>query len=309
MAFRWLNGGVTNEVYTPMTLPPKKKGMARYGVIGSPIAHSLSPVMQLAGWEKLGVQAEYFRIEIPAGGLEGAVPQLLRAGLDGWNCTLPHKGEMFRFSEVRSPSALQAQSVNTVQVVQGKIHGSSTDAEGWSRAMREIWPDSIPPKRTLLLGCGGVGQTIARFLASIGCTTLTLINRDSQRAEKLHGELTQLGGNRFPLRVLDWNMPNVKLALSESDLLIQATSLGLQDEDPLPIPIELLNPPLQVYDTIYRKGETSLVRVARQRGCQAEDGLGMLLHQGALSLELWSGQPAPLSTMRQALYQAAGRDL
>ena len=280
----------------------------RYGVIGSPVAHSLSPVMQLAGWSELGVQAEYFRIEIPAGGLESAVPLLLQTGLDGWNCTLPHKGEMFRLSEVHSPSALQAQSVNTVQVVQGKIHGSSTDAEGWSRAMREIWPNSLPPKRTLLLGCGGVGQTITRFLPSIGCSSLTLINRDPQRAEKLHHELTPLVGNRFPIHVLDWNMPNMTRALSETDLLIQATSLGLKEEDPLPVPKELLHPPLRVYDTIYRKGETLLVRVARERGCEAEDGLGMLLHQGALSLEIWSGKPAPLTTMRQALYQAAGRE-
>ena len=97
-------------------------------------------------------------------------------------------------------------------------------------------------------------------------------------------------------------------ALSETDLLIQATSLGLKEEDPLPVPKELLHPPLRVYDTIYRKGETLLVRVARERGCEAEDGLGMLLHQGALSLEIWSGKPAPLTTMRQALCQAAGRE-
>jgi len=308
-AFRWLNGGMTPEVFTPTTLPPHQPGKLRYGVIGSPVAHSLSPPMHLAAWQSLSIPAEYFRIEVPAGELEKALPQLLQAGLAGWNCTLPHKTEMFRLSQVRDSSAVQAQSVNTVHIVEGRIHGSSTDAAGWARAMCEVWPNSLPPGRTLLLGCGGVGQSIARSLVPTGCTSLTLVNRDPLRAQELLRELTPLVAGRFPIRQIDWNLPDLEKSLAEADLLIHGTSLGLKKEDPLPVPEKFLKPPLRVYDTIYRTDSTLLVQAARQRGCQAEDGLGMLLHQGALSFEIWSKKTAPLNKMRQALSQAAGRAL
>ena len=308
-AFRWLNGGVTPEVFTPATLPPPQKGKLRFGVIGSPISHSLSPLLHLAAWQSLKIPAEYFRIEVPTGALERSLPQLLQSGLVGWNCTLPHKMEMFRLAQVRDPSAVQAQSVNTVHLVEGRIHGFSTDAEGWARAIREVWPGSLPPARTLLLGCGGVGQSIARSLVPIGCTSLTLTNRDPRRSQELLRELTPLVDGRFPIRQLDWDPETIGKALAETDLLIHGTSLGLDKADPLPVPEEHLNPPLRVYDTIYRKDFTPLVRTARTRGCPAEDGLGMLLHQGALSFEIWSKKPAPLQVMRQALFGAAGRPL
>jgi shikimate dehydrogenase len=265
--------------------------------------------MHLAAWQSLSIAAEYFRIEVPVGELEKALPQLLQAGLAGWNCTLPHKTEMFRLSQVRDSSAIQAQSVNTVHIVEGRIYGSSTDAAGWARAMCEVWPNSLPPGRTLLLGCGGVGQSIARFLVPTGCTSLTLVNRDPLRAQELLRELTPLVAGRFPIRQIEWDLPALEKALTQTDLLIHGTSLGLKKEDPLPVPEKFLKAPLRVYDTIYKTDSTPLVRAARQRGCQAEDGLGMLLHQGALSFEIWSKKPAPLNEMRQALFQAAGRAL
>jgi shikimate dehydrogenase len=134
-----------------------------------------------------------------------------------------------------------------------------------------------------------------------------LVNRDPLRAQELLRELTPLVAGRFPIRQIDWHLPDLKKALAQTDLLIHGTSLGLTKEDPLPVPEKFLNPPLRVYDTIYRTDWTPLVRTARQRGCQAEDGLGMLLHQGALSFEIWSKKTAPLNAMRQALFQAAGR--
>jgi shikimate dehydrogenase len=265
--------------------------------------------MQLAGWQALGIPAEYFRIEIPAGELEMAVPQLIQAGLSGWNCTLPHKGEMFRLSQIKDSSALEAESVNTVQILKGKVHGSSTDAAGWARAISEVWPNSLPPRRVLLLGCGGVGQSIARFLARTGCDSLTLVNRDPLRAQRLLRELTPLVAGRFPIRQMDWDLSALREALKETDLLLHGTSLGLKEKDPSPIPEEHLNPPMRIYDTLYRKVLPPLVQAGRKRGCLAVDGLGMLLYQGALSLELWSKKPAPIQAMRTALEQFAGRNL
>lgn len=265
--------------------------------------------MHEAAWAKLDTPAEYFRIEIPLGQLEKAVPLLVQAGLNGWNCTLPHKIEMFRLTQVHDPTALQAESVNTVQIVDGKIHGWSTDAGGWSRAMSEAWPHSVPPGRTLILGCGGVGQSIARHLAHIGCQSLTLVNRDPKRAQILLHQITPLVASRFPLQQVNWNPSSIQKALSETDLLVHGTTLGMKSDDPLPISKEWMNPPLRVYDTLYKKDFTPLVQAARERGCHAEDGLAMLLHQGALSFAIWAKKPAPLDSMRTALNLVTGRNL
>jgi shikimate dehydrogenase len=216
---------------------------------------------------------------------------------------------MFRLAQVHDPTALQAKSVNTVQIVDGKIHGWSTDAGGWSRAMNEAWPRSVPPGRTLILGCGGVGQSIARHLAQTGCQSLTLVNRDPKKAQTLLRELTPMVAGQFSLRQVEWSPSSLQKALQETDLLIHGTTLGMKSDDSLPISKEWMTPPLRIYDTLYRKDFTPLVQAARERGCLAEDGLAMLLHQGALSLEIWSKKPAPLDSMRTALKLVTGRNL
>jgi shikimate dehydrogenase len=108
---------------------------------------------------------------------------------------------------------------------------------------------------------------------------------------------------------MDWDLSALLKTLKETDLLLHGTSLGLKETDPSSIPEEYLNPPMRIYDTLYRKDLTPLVQAGRKRGCLAIDGLGMLLHQGALSFELWSNKPAPLQPMRAALEQVAGRNL
>jgi len=308
-AFRWLNRHMPSEVFTPGTLPPAQPGKIRYGVIGSPIAHSLSPPMQIAGFTSLGMPAEYFRIDVPAGTLHRAIPLFLQAGLSGWNCTLPHKREMFNLVAMKDSSALNAQSVNTVRVEKGQLHGFSTDAAGWETALQETWQLATDKLRVLILGCGGVGQTLARHLTQSGCAALTLTNREPKRATELLRELQSLGTGRFPIETIPWELSALQTALSKTDLLVQATSLGMKDDDSLPFPFEPLHPPLRIYDTIYRKDLTPLVRAARQRGCLAIDGLGMLLHQGTLSFEIWTGQKAPRAAMQAALEQAAGRKI
>jgi len=134
------------------------------------------------------------------------------------------------------------------------------------------------------------------------------MNRDPRRAEQLNLELKPIVDGRFPLSFLPWTDANLEITLKKTDLIVQATSLGLRETDPLPIPAHFLNAKLKVYDTIYRKGFTPLVRAARERGCSAEDGLAMLLQQGILSWEIWTGKTAPKVAMRHALWQAAERE-
>jgi shikimate dehydrogenase len=264
--------------------------------------------MQMAGFQAAGLDAEYFRIEIPKDDLTKAIPRLLDGGFLGWNCTLPHKTEMFRIATPKDPSAIEAQSVNTIRVEGSQLHGFSTDAGGWEAAIQETWAVPLNHLHILILGCGGVGQSIARRIARVGCGSLTLINRDPRRAEQLNLELKSIEGGRFPLSFLPWNDANLEITLQKTELVVQATSLGLRETDPLPIPAHFLDAKLKIYDTIYRKGFTPLIRAARERGCSAEDGLTMLLHQGILSWEIWTGKKAPKAAMRQALWQAAERE-
>ena len=305
--FRWLNQGMKPEVFTPQTFPPASPGTKRYGVLGFPVAHSLSPAMQEAGFRALGIAAEYFRVEVGSADLAAALPLLRQAGFQGWNCTLPHKEAMFALCTETDASAKEAGSANTVMVSEGNLRGFSTDADGWEDAVAEAWKLDLPAQRILILGCGGVGRTLAIRLAKKECRTLILSNRHQAKAEELAEKLRGL--SRTPISTVPWGTPELSKAVQKSDLLIHATALGLGSNDPLPISEKCLHAGLKIYDTVYRKDYTPLVRQAREHGCEALDGLGMLLHQGARSLQIWTGQPAPLPEMRSALEKAAGRTL
>lgn len=305
--FRWLNGVVKPGTFTPDSLPPLPAGRSRYGVLGQPVTHSLSPPMQEAGFSALGLDAEYLRVEVQAENLSTTVPRLLQAGFRGWNCTLPHKNTMFTLVDHVDPTAAEAKSVNTVRVEKGKLHGFSTDAMGWRAAVEEAWTIDLNKSRILILGCGGVGQTLARHLAKIGCRSLALVNREPTKARKLAEELGPVVAGRMAIHPVAWQSQDFTRALRETDLLVQGTSLGLREDDPLPMDPSLLPRGAKIYDTVYRKDLTPLVRKARTLSLHAEDGLGMLLHQGALSFSIWTGQPAPIEKMRQALHRAAGR--
>lgn len=304
---RWLNQRVKPEVYTPSSLPPPEAGRKRYGVLGSPVAHSLSPSMQEAGFRALGIPAEYLRVEIPAGDLKEALPGLQKSGFAGWNCTLPHKEAMFALCPETDDAARESGTVNTVVVSEKGVRGHSTDADGWEDAVAEAWQMDLSSQRVLLFGCGGVGRTLAFRLVRRGCRHLRLANRTPSKATQLADKL--LSSKKVPVSVVPWSPPELYQAVQDSDLLIQATPLGLSANDPLPVPESGLHPGLRIYDTVYHRDWTPLVRAARARHLPALDGLGMLLHQGARALSIWSGRPAPIAEMRAALEKAAGRPI
>ena len=304
---RWLNQSMKPAVHTPASLPPPEPGRKRYGVLGSPVTHSLSPVMQEAGFRALGIPAEYLRVEIPAGDLEKALPQLHRAGFQGWNCTLPHKETMFAICPETDETARESGTVNTVVVSSKGLRGYSTDADGLEDAVAEAWKLDLRHQRVLLLGCGGVGRTLAFRLAKRGCHQLRLSNRTPAKAAQLADKLKPL--TTGTISMIPWKMPELSQAVQDSDLLIQATPLGLAPQDSLPVPEDCLHPRLRIYDTVYHRNFTPLVRAARARHLPALDGLGMLLHQGARAISLWTERPAPVAEMRAALEKAAGRPI
>ena len=263
--------------------------------------------MQEAAFQALGIDAEYLRVEIPGGNLPDAIPQLRKAGFLGWNCTLPHKEAMFSLCYETDAAAREASSVNTVVVSEKGLKGHSTDADGWEDAVKEAWKLDFRTQQILILGCGGVGRTLAARVAGQGCRALILCNRSPEKASRLAEEIRPHA--KGSVGMVAWNSPDIQQAMQKTDLFIQATSLGLSNQDPLPLPETCLRPGLKIYDTVYRKDFTPLVRLARARGVEALDGLGMLLHQGARAFRIWTGKEAPLSDMRRALEQAAGRSL
>ncbi|MGI6355136.1 MAG: shikimate dehydrogenase [Lentisphaerae bacterium] len=276
--------------------------MERYGIIGWPVAHSVSPAMQEAGFRALGRDAVYELYETAPDALADRFQQLRAAGLRGWNVTVPHKEAAVHLVDEIDPAAAKAGSVNTVVVRNGRLSGYSTDGYGLATALTEAFALPLVGSRQLYLGTGGAARAAAVYAALNGAVAIVLVNRTLARAEALAATiLAAMPG--FPVRCLPLaDTASVAAALRQCDVLIQCTSLGLRPDDGLPLSASLLPRELAVYDMIY--GRTPFLQAASEHGCRIADGRGMLLHQGCRSFELWSGQPAPVAAMREALNKA-----
>ncbi len=277
----------------------------RFAVLGFPVSHSLSPVMQNAGFAACGLDADYESLEVRPDELKKTFSQLQRNGFSGWNCTVPHKEQAFLLVDDTSPEARRIGCVNTVIHRNGRLEGHSTDGYGLLTALAEAFALEPEGRTILLAGCGGAGRSAAFALAARRPAELILANRTVAKAEALARELTAAGLPQPPrLTVLSLaDRSGLAAALARADILIQATSQGLKPEDPPPFDLDLL--PIAgpvVLDMIYRS--TPLLRAAAARGCRIADGSGMLLHQGARSFTLWTGVAAPVEAMRQALLGA-----
>ena len=281
-----------------------------YAVVGSPVNHSLSPVMQQAAFDHAGIEARYFRIEADEAGLEAAVGRMRQVPFGGWNCTVPNKVKMYALCDRRAESAEQFRAVNTVVNEAGTLVGHNTDGAGWSRALREAFSSGPGDLRILLLGAGGAGRALATQAILEGCPELIVANRDPRRAEALvahlnaqfsHGPLARTPEN---LRVVRWAEPELAAALREVDLVLNATSAGLDPKAPPVLPARLVPAGLLVFDTVYGAGCAKFRHEVEMAGARWSDGLGMLLHQGAAAFALWTGREAPVEIMRQALRSA-----
>jgi shikimate dehydrogenase len=272
-------------------------------VLGDPIEHSLSPVMQNAGLEYLKLPFRYGRLRVAAEDLLAAFDLLREKDFLGWNVTLPHKLETFRLMDGLDPLAKRLGSVNTVVHQTGKLFGFNTDGRGLVAAIEQSFGSPIREYRIALLGAGGgAGQAAARYLAALQVSSLHLINRTVSKLDSLAEEL----GGLSKIRIGSWDqLPTI---FCEVDLIINAASGGHENEG-FQAGLSSINSRHRVFDMSYRPGETALVRLARERRAEAVDGLSMLFHQGKLAFEIWFGKPAPAAVMQKALYSAAGRSM
>lgn len=277
----------------------------RYAVIGDPIAHSLSPVMHQVAFAALGLSADYTAVQVPPQELDHFVAKA-RQELAGFNVTVPHKETLLPLLDEIAPAASAAGSVNTVSNRNGRLYGDSTDGEGLETALREAFGLAPAGSRFVFLGAGGTVRAVVPHLLARGAAAIAVVNRTRDKATALMAKFAPT----FPDAELRAIAATEGLALRElvaqATVIVQATSLGLQDGDPSPLAAEYFLPGVCYFDTIYR--DTAFLAQARAQACRCADGLGMLLHQGAASFRIWTGHEPPLAAMRQALAAASGRN-
>ena len=274
-----------------------------YGIIGYPVKHSLSPAMQNAAFGALGVEAEYSVYEVAPAGLDAFLLELPSKGIVGLNITIPHKIAAKEYVEkhgILDENARRLGAINTIKVIDGKPNGFNTDGAGFYRSLVEDLKFEPEGKRIFILGAGGAATAIAMYLGN-GPKTIAVTDVDGARPGDLKSHYRKFYDEK---RFRTVEPADAAKAISESDLLINATPVGMKESDPLPVDAAALHPGLYVYDIIYNLPATNLVREATKRRLHAVTGLGMLLYQGVIAFEIWTGRKAPVGVMRKALREA-----
>ncbi len=262
--------------------------------------------MQNAALEKSDLKMRYARFEVTPSELQAALELLPRLDFIGLNLTVPHKIAALSLVDWTDETARQVGAINTIKVERGKLRGFNTDGPGFSRAIREEFSVDLRDLRVLVFGAGGAARAIALECAKENCERLVIANRNPEKAnqliESLRGFFTgpRVLGPVPRLEAIAAEEAALRFQIANSDLVVNATPLGLKRADPAPIPARLLAPHLMVYDTVYSSGPTVFVSSAMEAGARAANGLSMLLHQGALAFEIWFDRAAPIEAMRKA---------
>jgi len=270
-------------------------------ILGHPVSHTLSPIMHNAAFQALGLDCCYLSFDVEPRDLRKGIQGLAALGIKGFNLTIPHKETVIKLLDEVTPEAARIGAVNTVMVRQNRLIGHNTDGLGFVNAFREETGVSLRGKGVLLLGAGGAARAVAFQLAKEGIANLLIINRTLSNARALVRDFgkkftsVNWSANAFSPKVWD------RIPLERVDVVINATSVGMQPNDPLMIPRSLLKERLVVCDLIYRPTKTRLLSAAEAAGAKAINGLGMLVHQGALAFELWTNKKPPVDLMKSAV--------
>jgi len=273
-----------------------------YGVIGYPIGHTLSPAMHDAAFKALGIDAVYEPFEVKPEDLQKSIKALVARGICGFNVTVPHKISCMKFLNKIDDYANFIGAVNTVNVgtpgTELFLSGYNTDGPGFLRSLKEDLGFDPKGKRVFIIGAGGAARAVFFTLAKAGAKSITVVDKIQDSAVDLANRYSVLCPTAWVRYEKDWT-PFVV----DADLLVNASPVGMKKTDPLPINEKLLYKDLAVFDIVYNT-QTSLVKVAKENGLKACGGLGMLLYQGVLAFEIWTGKSAPVEVMRDALLES-----
>ncbi|MEK6564356.1 MAG: shikimate dehydrogenase [Candidatus Omnitrophota bacterium] len=298
--------------------------MKTYGLIGYPVKHSLSALMHNAAFKELKIEAKYRLFEVAPEDLEDFLlrdkeirdskgESFSMRDLSGFNITIPHKVKAKEILERQFPEIVKydigsrvriSGAINTVRIAVDKMYYLNTDVIGFRQSLREDMKFNPKDKNVILVGCGGAGRAVVAALAWRTSPRKIYIyepNQDAFRCAKDHFSSFNVTNCIFEFISQEKQLPDV---LASSDLLINASPLGMKEGDPSVIKKELLHKDLSVYDVVYNR-ETQLIKDAKSLGLKNSGGLGMLLYQGVAAFEFWTTswtkKDAPVEVMRRAL--------
>jgi shikimate dehydrogenase len=277
------------------------------GLVGYPVSHSLSPIMQQAAFDALSIEANYVLWETPQDQLAEKIASLRSSAVLGANVTIPYKEKVVQFVDECDPFAARIGAINTIVNRGGRLFGYNTDAPGFITALIEFdaQPFDCAGKTVVILGTGGAARAAVMGLLEKGVGEVVLLGRTEAHLQNiLHHLSTLLVKFHKTTRIHGalFGYPEVSEFLSNADLVVNATPIGLKEDDStLLIDVNMLPVTTLVMDMIFNPPLTLLLRTARAHGCQVLNGLSMLLFQGALAFELWTGRPAPIQVMQKAL--------
>lgn len=274
---------------------------ARLAVLGKPVSHSASPQLHQPALDALGINATYIRLEVGPGDLPKAFEMMAELGFIGCNVTVPHKFEALESCSEVSDQARLLGAVNTVLFKDGAIIGYNTDGPGFREAISDSFGLDLGKTKTLILGAGGgAGQAIATQCALAKPAELDLVNRDVAKIEALATRLRRISlGTK--IRTLGFGDSSLRSVCLNSDLIVQTTSLGLKKDDAEVIPADFFAKGTCAYDTIYQPPETQFLAAAKRAGCVTDNGMSLLIHQGAIAFRHWFPGTDPLPHMRRAM--------
>ncbi|MGB2356877.1 MAG: shikimate dehydrogenase [Paracoccaceae bacterium] len=253
-------------------------------VLGSPVAHSKSPLLHGFWLKQFGIQGHYVPIDVMAADLEQVLQTLPKMGFVGANVTLPHKEKILSIADQISDRAALIGAANTlVFQPDGKIYADNTDGYGFIENIRQHAPDwQAKDGPALVLGAGGAARAIVSALLEAGAPEVRISNRTRARADQIKSDF---GGR---VGVVDWVKAGAEIEYAHT--LVNTTSLGMTGKSALTVSLDKLNPETLVTDIVYSPLETELLKAARSKGCRVVDGLGMLIHQAVPGFQRWFGQ-------------------
>ncbi|MFD1705478.1 shikimate dehydrogenase [Siminovitchia sediminis] len=272
-----------------------------FGVIGDPISHSLSPVMHNRELNELGIDAYYHPFHIKGEDLKTAVEGMKVMGMNGFNITIPHKTAIIPLLDKVDPLAEAIGAVNTVVRENGLFVGYNTDGEGFVASLKEDWKDDLSGEKTLIVGAGGAAKAIYYTLLSKGVHQVDIANRTVQTAKNLiENQPYQADSQALSLK-------EAEASIGKYSLIIQTTSIGMEpDIYSSPISLQGLTPGAFVSDIIYNPGETQFLKEAARYGATTQNGLAMLVYQGALAFEKWTNTKPNVTRMKETIQHCLG---
>jgi shikimate dehydrogenase len=275
-----------------------------FGLLGSPVKHSLSPLMHNAAFKALGISAEYKLFEIKPEDLSGFLSKLEEFSISGLNVTVPFKEVVMEFAKPGpgQDHLRQVGAVNTMVKMDGAWTGFNTDIPGFERHLLENF--NPKGKSCAVLGAGGAARAVVYVLARLGANRISVFDIDRQKAESV----CFMARAVFPGFEIAHTKGIQELGLKDKDLLVNCTPVGMKISDPELVNKDNLHKNIFVYDLIYNPGETRLLNDAQDKGCRTANGLGMLLYQGVLSFQYFTGQNAPIEIMRKALNEGVRQE-